>query len=92
MDFSAVAALRRPPRSTETTSTRSGSAIPHAATRPSARSPYSWTTANSPAGSLYLEEREQVRMCTLRFGALTEIALSQGDSNDAIMKALSNDE
>ncbi|WP_243793570.1 Scr1 family TA system antitoxin-like transcriptional regulator [Saccharopolyspora gloriosae] len=40
-----------------------------------------------PAGSLYSEDRDQVRACTLRFGALTEISLSRADSADAIMKA-----
>lgn len=41
-----------------------------------------------PAGSLYIEDREHVRACTLRFGALTKLALSRADSIDAISKAM----
>ncbi|MCI2421711.1 helix-turn-helix domain-containing protein [Saccharopolyspora sp. K220] len=41
-----------------------------------------------PAGSLYIEDREQVRSRTLRFGILTELALSRADSIDAITKAM----
>ncbi|MDA3642579.1 DUF5753 domain-containing protein [Saccharopolyspora indica] len=43
-----------------------------------------------PAGSLYIEDREQVRSRTLRFGILTELALSRADSLDAISKAVKN--
>ncbi|MGI8306792.1 helix-turn-helix domain-containing protein [Saccharopolyspora hattusasensis] len=41
-----------------------------------------------PAGSLYIEDREQVRSRTLRFGVLTELALSRADSIDAISRTM----
>ncbi|WP_263399774.1 DUF5753 domain-containing protein [Saccharopolyspora pogona] len=41
-----------------------------------------------PAGSLYLEDREHVRTCTLRFGVLTELALSRAESIDRIAQAM----
>lgn len=37
-----------------------------------------------PAGSLYIEDREQVRTRTLRFGILTRMALSRTESADLI--------
>ncbi|MCT2594555.1 helix-turn-helix domain-containing protein [Streptomyces sp. N2-109] len=44
--------------------------------------------AEGPAGSIYIEDREHVRACTLRFGILTEQALSRTDSVQAISEAL----
>jgi transcriptional regulator with XRE-family HTH domain len=44
--------------------------------------------AEGPAGMVYIEDREHVRMCTLRFGILTELALSQADSADLIAETL----
>lgn len=41
-----------------------------------------------PAGSVYIEDREHVRTCTLRFGVLTEVALSPAESTEAIAKAM----
>lgn len=40
-----------------------------------------------PAGMFYIEDREHVRAWTLRFGILTELALTQADSRDAIADA-----
>jgi transcriptional regulator with XRE-family HTH domain len=40
-----------------------------------------------PGGSLYIEDRERVRAWTLRFGILTERALSRADSVDVIAEA-----
>lgn len=41
-----------------------------------------------PAGMFYIEDRERVRMFTLRFGILTELALSRGDSMNVIADAM----
>lgn len=41
-----------------------------------------------PAGMVYIEDREHVRMCTLRFGILTELALSRADSVEVIAQAM----
>ncbi|PRW64517.1 transcriptional regulator [Actinopolyspora mortivallis] len=41
-----------------------------------------------PAGSVYIEEREHVRTCTLRFGVLTELALSPAESVAEIDRAM----
>jgi hypothetical protein len=41
-----------------------------------------------PAGTFYLEDREHVRMCTLRFGILTELALSRADSKNLITETM----
>lgn len=43
-----------------------------------------------PAGSVYIEDREHVRACTLRFGVLTELALSRADSIDLITKTMND--
>jgi transcriptional regulator with XRE-family HTH domain len=40
-----------------------------------------------PGGSLFLENREQVRLCTMRFGILTSLALSRAESIDVIAEA-----
>jgi transcriptional regulator with XRE-family HTH domain len=40
-----------------------------------------------PGGSLYIEDRDRVRAWTLRFGILTERALSRADSVDVIAEA-----
>lgn len=44
--------------------------------------------AEGPAGTFYLEDREHVRTCTLRFGILTELALSRVDSVNMMTKAM----
>jgi transcriptional regulator with XRE-family HTH domain len=44
--------------------------------------------AEGPAGMVYIEDREHVRMCTLRFGILTELALSRAASASLIAEAL----
>ncbi|MGS2590032.1 helix-turn-helix domain-containing protein [Streptomyces hebeiensis] len=41
-----------------------------------------------PAGMVYIEDREQVRSWTLRFGILTELALSCADSREVIAEAM----
>jgi transcriptional regulator with XRE-family HTH domain len=41
-----------------------------------------------PAGMFYLEDREHVRMYTLRFGILTELALSRADSMSMIAEMM----
>ncbi|MEV7865548.1 helix-turn-helix transcriptional regulator [Streptomyces sp. NPDC088124] len=41
-----------------------------------------------PAGMFYVEDREHVRAWTLKFGILTERALSQAESRDAIADAV----
>jgi Domain of unknown function (DUF5753)/Helix-turn-helix domain len=41
-------------------------------------------------GTFYLEGREHVRACTLRFGILTELALSRADSVSLISEAMSS--
>ncbi|MFJ2175552.1 helix-turn-helix domain-containing protein [Streptomyces sp. NPDC087851] len=40
-----------------------------------------------PAGMFYIEDREHVRAWTLRFGILTELALSRAESRDLIAEA-----
>lgn len=37
---------------------------------------------------VYIEDREHVRACTLRFGILTELALSRADSMNVIAAAM----
>ncbi|WP_220472726.1 helix-turn-helix transcriptional regulator [Streptomyces sp. SCUT-3] len=44
--------------------------------------------AEGPAGTFYLEDREHVRTCTLRFGILTELALSRAESVKAMNRAM----
>ncbi|NYI06221.1 helix-turn-helix domain-containing protein [Allostreptomyces psammosilenae] len=44
------------------------------------------------AGSLYIEDREHVRALTLRFGILTELALSRADSRNALAEAMKGHE
>lgn len=44
--------------------------------------------AEGPAGTVYLEDREHVRTCTMRFGILTELALSRADSMDVIAEMM----
>lgn len=44
--------------------------------------------AEGQAGMFYIEDREHVRMCTLRFGILTKLALSRADSIDVIAEAV----
>lgn len=44
--------------------------------------------AEGPAGSVYIEDRERVRAWTLRFGILTELALSRAESAEAVAHAL----
>ncbi|MFE3737699.1 helix-turn-helix domain-containing protein [Streptomyces sp. NPDC059134] len=41
-----------------------------------------------PAGMVYIEDRDHVRSWTLRFGILTELALSCADSSDLIAEAI----
>ncbi|MFD5750279.1 helix-turn-helix domain-containing protein [Streptomyces sp. NPDC127033] len=43
-----------------------------------------------PAGMLYIEDRDRVRLLTLRFGILTELALSCADSTDLIVEAMNS--
>ncbi len=43
-----------------------------------------------PAGTLYIEDRDQVRQWTLRFGILTQRALSQEKSAELIAEAMHN--
>ncbi|MEW1719509.1 helix-turn-helix transcriptional regulator [Streptomyces sp. NPDC093109] len=40
------------------------------------------------AGTFYLESREQVRECTLRFGVLAELALTRAESADLIAETM----
>jgi transcriptional regulator with XRE-family HTH domain len=44
----------------------------------------------SPAGGLYVEDRDQVRQWTLRFGILTQRALSHQESAELIAEAMRN--
>ncbi|MGH3832361.1 MAG: Scr1 family TA system antitoxin-like transcriptional regulator [Pseudonocardiaceae bacterium] len=37
-----------------------------------------------PAGSIYLEEQDHVRRCTMRFAVLSSLALSAAESADLI--------
>lgn len=41
-----------------------------------------------PAGMVYIEDRDHVRVWTLRFGILTELALSCADSMRVIAEAM----
>ncbi|MFC9427441.1 helix-turn-helix domain-containing protein [Streptomyces sp. NPDC056987] len=43
-----------------------------------------------PAGMLYIEDRDHVRWWTLRFGILTELALSCAESTDVIAEAMNS--
>ncbi len=72
--------------------------LPHAAAGPGLEGPFTILTlpdpipdigyTEGPGGSLYIENREHVRAWTLRFGILTEMALSRADSARAIARAL----
>ncbi|MFD0203848.1 MULTISPECIES: helix-turn-helix domain-containing protein [Saccharothrix] len=44
--------------------------------------------AEGPGGAVYIEDRAQVRVCTERWGILTERSLSPADSLDAIREAV----
>jgi transcriptional regulator with XRE-family HTH domain len=44
----------------------------------------------SPAGTLYIEDRDRVRQWTLRFGILTQRALSRQESAELIAEAMHN--
>ncbi|WP_405621666.1 DUF5753 domain-containing protein [Streptomyces sp. NBC_01508] len=46
--------------------------------------------AEGQAGMFYIEDREHVRRCTLRFGILTELALSRADSVNLIAERMSS--
>jgi Domain of unknown function (DUF5753) len=41
-----------------------------------------------PAGSIYLEEQDHVRRCTMRFAVLSSLALSPAESIDLISTAM----
>ncbi|MGH3830175.1 MAG: Scr1 family TA system antitoxin-like transcriptional regulator [Pseudonocardiaceae bacterium] len=43
-----------------------------------------------PAGTLYIEDRDRVREWTLRFGILTQRALSRQESAQLITEAMHN--
>lgn len=40
-----------------------------------------------PAGMVFVEDRDRVRMCTLRFGMLAQLALSRAESIELIIRA-----
>ena len=44
--------------------------------------------AEGPGGAVYIEDRSEVRACIVKWGILTELALSPADSTDLIKKAV----
>lgn len=72
--------------------------LPRSVGGPGLEGPFSILTMPNPipdigyvesvAGTFYLEDREHVRVCTMRFGILTELALSRADSMDLIAETM----